>query len=78
MWSVESRIQDGLRLTSSAQRFLVIYLIFKSHAWNRLIFSKHLSISLDRVITATVDSVMIKIVLFFFSDSSSDILTRQS
>ena len=29
-------------------------------------FSKHLSISLDRVISATVDSVMIKIGLFFF------------
>ena len=29
-------------------------------------FSKHLSISLARVITATVDSVMITIVVFFF------------
>ena len=41
MLRVESRIQDGLRLTSS--------------------------VHLDRVITATVDSVTIKIALLFFS-----------
>ena len=29
-------------------------------------FYKHLSVSLDRVITANVDNVMIKIGLFFF------------
>ena len=39
-------------------------------------FSKSLSISLDRVITTTVDTVMIKIVLFFFSDNSKQYIER--
>ena len=63
MWSVESGIQDDLRLTSSVQSFQVS-LLEQANVLQTLEYFFR-----DRVITATIDSVMIKIVLFF-PDSS--------
>ena len=60
MWSVESGIQDDLRLTSSVQSFQVSLLEQANILQTLEYFFR------DRVITATIDSVMIKIVLFFF------------
>ena len=60
MWSVESGIQDDLRLTSSVQSFQ-ISLLEQANVLQTLEYFFR-----DRVITATIDSVMIKIVLFFF------------
>ena len=60
MWSVESGIQDDLRLTSSVQSFQVS-LLEQANVLQTLEYFFR-----DRVITATIDSVMIKIVLFFF------------
>ena len=60
MWSVESGIQDDLRLTSSVQSFQVS-LLEQANVLQTLEYFFR-----DGVITATIDSVMIKIVLFFF------------
>ena len=60
MWSVESGIQDDLRLTSSVQSFQVS-LLEQANVLQTLEYFFR-----DRVITATIDSVMIKIVFFFF------------
>ena len=60
MWSVESGIQDDLRLTSSVQSFQVS-LLEQANVLQTLEYFFR-----DRVITVTVDSVMIKTVLFFF------------
>ena len=57
---MESGIQDDLRLTSSVQSFQVS-LLEQANVLQTLEYFFR-----DRVITATIDSVMIKIVLFFF------------
>ena len=66
MWGVESNIQDGLRLTSSAQSLISIYISYfqlsrveQANVFQILEYSFR-----DRVITAPISSV--KIVLFFF------------